>query len=57
MKVKVWLKTNLVNSERYKIIEIDDEEWNDMFDAEREDVCREVMFEMIDWGFEELKND
>lgn len=56
MKVKVYVSTGYVGSKKEDVVEIDDEEWTDMSENERNDYFLEVMFEMINWGWEPLDN-
>ena len=53
MKVKVYVSTRYVGSKSEDIIEIDDEEWADMSDREKDEVMQEAMFDLIEWGYEE----
>jgi hypothetical protein len=53
MKVTVSVSTNRVGSNTTREIEVDDEEWASMTEAEREEFCKETMFEMISWDYTE----
>ncbi|WP_323016383.1 hypothetical protein [Castellaniella sp.] len=53
IRIKVEVSTNKVGSDDYNIVEFDRDEWNALTDAQREQYCREVMFEMIEWNWEE----
>ena len=60
MKIEVYVHTGLVGSEQKDILEIDDEDLKGMSDIDREDYiehkAREFMFNMIDWGYREVKD-
>lgn len=51
MKIKVYVSTNIVGSEREEEFEIDD----GLSEEKIEEIAREAMFEMIEWGFEVLR--
>ncbi len=51
-KIKVTVQTNKVGSKCEEII--DEPDWDEMTDDERENVCMDVMFEMIDWNYSEV---
>lgn len=53
MRIKVWAKTNIVGSKSCHEFDIDEEEWNNMSDDERDDFCQEKLWNLIDWGYEE----
>ena len=52
VKVKVWVKTDIVNSTCEDVIELDREEWESMTEDQREDFCRDVVWNMAEWGYE-----
>jgi hypothetical protein len=56
MKIKVWAKTNNLGSKVETEIEIDESEFEDMSDFEREqyieDSARDAMFNLISWDYE-----
>lgn len=49
--VTVYVRTDKIGSRCTREIEFDAEEWADMSESEKDEVCRETMFEMIEWGF------
>lgn len=57
MKIKVYVQTNYVGSRDVATIDIDDSELAGMEVAEREqyieDVAKEQMWQMIEWGWDE----
>jgi len=53
MKITVWVKTGKVGSRSEISFEVDSEEWNTMPELKRYDICREELFGVIAWGFEE----
>ena len=59
MKIKVFVSTNKVGSRCESEIEIDDSELEGYEGSEREEFitesCRDAMFEMIEWGYEEAE--
>lgn len=55
MKITVWAQTNKVGSRSETSFEIDKEEWDEMPEDERTDLCREMLPNIINWGWEENK--
>ncbi|WP_394026637.1 DUF7167 family protein [Desulfovibrio falkowii] len=52
-KVKVCLDVGLVGCSQEETVEIADAEWAGMSEDEREEYCKEVMFSLIEWYWEE----
>ena len=52
LKIVVNVSNDLVGCKTSKSFLIDAEEWEEMTGRDREEMCRDVMFEMIDWGYE-----
>jgi len=61
MKFKVWLDSGAnIHSRRETTISLDDigisdDEWNQMTEADRDEVMRDVAFERSDWGYVETE--
>lgn len=59
MKINVYVSTGKVGSKCSAEFEIDDEELADLSDEQKpeyiEEQAREVMFGMIEWGFDEVE--
>jgi hypothetical protein len=59
MKTLVHAQTNKIGSRCEETVEIDDEDLEGLEGYERElaidDIAREVMFGLIEWGWEEKK--
>jgi hypothetical protein len=53
MTLKVWVTIGLAGCRREVQHGIADEEWAEMSDEDREYLAREIMFDQIEWGFEE----
>lgn len=53
VKITVFIQTNKVGSRCKATIEFDREEWDSMTDEEKEDACRDVAFNMGEWGWNE----
>ncbi len=53
-KIKVSVRTDRVGSKCETIL--DEPFWDTMSDQEKEETCRDVMFNMIDWDYEEIEN-
>lgn len=51
MKIRVWVATRKVGSKCESTIEVDADEWHEMCDEEKEELCQEKMFAMIEWGY------
>jgi hypothetical protein len=54
-RIKVTIRTNKVGSECSDIMEFEDDDWNSMTDPEREEVCKDAAFNMMEWNFEEME--
>lgn len=52
IKIKVSVSTNKVKSLCESFVSIEAEDWNEMSEDEREEFCRDEMFQMIDWNYE-----
>lgn len=52
VKVTVRISTNKVGSECKDEIEFDREEWDAMTDDQKDEVCQEVAFNYMEWGWE-----
>ncbi len=52
IKVKVSVSTWKVGSQTETELEFNRDEWEEMSDEERDDICREQMFELIEWNYE-----
>lgn len=59
-KFKVYLDSGANIHSRYEAtVDLEDlglesEEWDDMSDEERQEIMREVAWERMEWGFEEI---
>lgn len=53
MTITVYVATNKLGSKCSHDFEIPDQEWAEMNEAEREKLCLEVMFNMIEWNWQE----
>lgn len=53
IKIEVFIRTDKISSECTDEIEFDREEWESMTDAEKTEVCRDVAFNMGEWGWRE----
>lgn len=51
--ITVYARTNKVGSDSTRELEFDRDEWEGMSEDERQAACRDVMFEMIEWGWDE----
>jgi len=51
MKITVSVRTNKVGSNSEREFEVEDEDWNSATEEEREEWCRDVMFDMIEWNY------
>lgn len=52
VKIKVHVSTGKVGSRVGTEIEVDADDWADMDAKERDEMCRDRMFELIEWGYE-----
>lgn len=55
MKITVWAQTNKVASKSETFFDIDEKEWNEMTEDDREDLCREYLPQVIEWGWKEAE--
>lgn len=55
IKVKVWIKTDKVGSKCETTLPFSKEEWAELDDDDKEEACKDAAFDMIEWGFEEVK--
>jgi len=59
MKIKVYVSTNKVGSKIERVLEIRNEDLEELDEQERkqtiEAYAEEQMFEMIEWGWEEMQ--
>ena len=51
IEIKVWVSTEKIGSECSTTLEFYKEDWEEMTDSERDEACRDSMFEMIEWGY------
>jgi len=62
-KFKVWCDSgaNIHSCQHYFVtlddIGIEDDEWDDMDDAEKDEAMRDIAFERLDWGYTEIDPD
>ena len=60
MKLRIWIDSGAnFQSMKEQVVDLDDlglclEEWADMTHEEQEEVVKEVAFETLEWGWEEL---
>lgn len=52
LTVEITASTNRINSKATASFDIEAEEWHSMTAMEQEDMCREWMWDLIDWNFE-----
>lgn len=61
MKIKVWCDSGAnAQSKREEVINLDDlgltkEEWDNMFEDQKEAAIKEIALSQFDWGFEEIE--
>ena len=53
MKIRVWVSTNKVGSKCENVIEIDDADWAEMSDEDKEELASETKNDMMEWNWEE----
>jgi len=63
MKIKVWCDSGAnIHSCKTKIVDIQvefgfsDEYWRNMPEDEKEEICRDIAFERLDWGWQEIED-
>lgn len=52
IKVKVYISTQKVGSECADEFDIEKDYWESLSEDEKEDMCKEVAFSMMEWNFE-----
>ena len=53
MVIKVWIRTDMQGSLCEDSFQIDDDVWKKMPDEEKEDMCKDVAFNYLEWGWSE----
>ncbi|EOI3502488.1 hypothetical protein ACMSZU_001079 [Cronobacter dublinensis] len=60
-KFKVWLDSGAnIHSKYEQVVDLEDdlgisdEEWEQMLDGRKEEVMRDVAWDRMEWGFEEI---
>lgn len=53
MEIKVSVSTGYAGCSVEETFSIDREEWEEMSDGERDDMCLDFVFKMIEWGYTE----
>lgn len=51
--VVVSVSTDRIGSRCDREIEVDADEWTNMSIQQRDEFCREILFEMIEWTYDE----
>lgn len=51
-KITVYVSTDKIGSGCNTEIEVDAKEWEEADSKERDEICKEAMFDMIEWGYE-----
>jgi hypothetical protein len=54
VKIRVYVHIKFIGSEDSTVVEFGREYWEGMNDVERNDACFEALFELIDWGYDEV---
>lgn len=54
--VRVWVRTNKNGSECEDEFDVDRAEWDGMTEDEREEMARQVVWNMAEWGFDAQPN-
>ncbi len=61
LKIKVYVHTHMVGSQVERVVEIPEREMEGMRKQERqaylEEVARQELFSMIEWGWDEIKEE
>lgn len=52
MKIRVTAHTDRVGSSSSTEFEMDEEEWNSYSDQEKEEICLDSLWNLIDWNWE-----
>ena len=52
IEITVSVNIGLVGCNRSETLSMLRDEWEDMTEDEREDCCKEVMFDLIEWNYE-----
>jgi hypothetical protein len=54
VKIRVYASTKFVGSKDSTVVEFDREDWDNMTGRERDDACLETLFDLINWGYDEV---
>jgi hypothetical protein len=57
IKVRIHARTWKLDSHDERIVEVDADEWADMSQEERNEFCREELFNVIEWGWDTPEED
>lgn len=57
IEISITVSTDKVGSECKDSLIVDREDWENMSDDEKDEECKETAFQMIDWSYEEIKQD
>lgn len=53
MNIKVTVSIGLAGCKQSQTIDYDDDDWKGMTDKDRDEVMREIAFEMVEWNYRE----
>ena len=53
MVIKFWIQTDRQGSLCEDSFQIDDEEWGNLSEEEKEEMCRDAAFNYLEWGWSE----
>jgi len=55
--IKVWVETKTLGSSHSRSVEVDKETWEKLSEQERHDLMLDTLYELIDWGYDEVKSE
>lgn len=56
MKIKITASTPKVGSEHSKTVKVDDSEWNELSEQERDEYMQEQLWDIVTWRYDEVKD-
>lgn len=50
--IKVWVETNRIGSRNETSFTMPKDEWEEMGEKQRDEICLEALWDLIDWNYE-----
>jgi hypothetical protein len=53
MRIRMTVGMGLVGCKRVEMVEVDQDDWEDMDEKERNEYMLEALFDILDWSYDE----